>query len=331
MNVQWKADNIGYLDLRAFPAVDVASEKAIAVMKFLSNMDAIIIDLRSEVMGGTPEMVALICSYFFEKPTLLDKTHFRKSNSTLENWTLEKVDGRRMADVPLYILTGKEVFSAGEAFTYSLQALKRALVIGEVTKGGAHLTRPAKLNDRFVFYLPFGRTFNPITGTNWEGVGVKPDIAVDADKALDTAIEIAKKAAAKHRQVREAGNIRLAKDIFQKFMSSVQQYAAGEKQKSLASLQETLAEGYDSDILTEEMINQAGYDLLNQGLVEVAIEMFKFNVKQFPNSYNAYDSLAEAFMSKGDYKLATENYEKSLAINPHNTGAIKNLAEMINK
>ncbi len=93
-------------------------------------------------------------------------------------------------ELPLYFLQSKNVFSAGESFTYSLQALNRTTVVGEITAGGAHLTRPVELNNRFIFYVPFGRAINPITGTNWEGVGVKPDIIVDAADALDVALKL---------------------------------------------------------------------------------------------------------------------------------------------
>ncbi len=331
INAKWISGNIGYLDLRAFISVDIAADKAISVMKFLSNMDAIIIDLRNQVRGGAPEMVALVSSYFFDKPTLLNTIYFRKTNETFENWTLAKIDGYRMVDVPLYILTDKDVFSAGEAFTYSLQALKRATVIGETTKGGAHLTRHVELNNRFVFYVPFGQAINPITGTNWEGVGVKPDIVVDADDALDVALKQARKAAAEHRRSREERDIQLVKDLLPKYMSSVQQFAMGDKEKSLASLKEILSEGYKSRIFTEEIINQGGYDLLGQELVDMAIEMFKFNVEMFPNSYNAFDSLGEAYMIKGDLDLAIENYNKSLEINPYNKSAVDKVNEIKEK
>jgi tetratricopeptide (TPR) repeat protein len=329
IKVQWKSGNIGYLDLRAFISVDIAAEKAISVMKFLSNMDAIIIDLRKQVKGGAPEMVALLCSYFFKKPTLLGTTYIRKTNKTYENWTLGKVDGNRMHDVPLYILTSNHVFSAGESFTYSLQALNRVKVIGEITKGGAHLTKPVKLNERFIFYVPFGRAINPITKTNWEGVGIKPDIIVDADDAFDVALKMAQKAAKKHRKLREERDKKLAKVLLKKFMHSVQQFVKGEKEKSFSSLYKILLEGLQSGILTEEMINQKGYELMNKKLVDLAIEMFKFNVEMFPKSYIVFESLGEAYMIKGEYKPAIENYNKSLEINPHNKDVIKNFKKVL--
>ena len=330
MNVRWFKGNIGYLDLRAFTAADIASEKAVTVMKFLSDMDAIIIDFRNAVRGGSPEMVALLCSYFLEKPTLFNTFYNRKEGSTTEEWTLAKIDGERMPDVPLYILTNKDVFSACEAFTYSLQALKRAIVIGEPTKGGAHLTRDVILNDRFILTIPFARAINPITGTNWEGSGVKPDISVKSSKALDIALELAEKSAEEHRRKREENDITNAKAIFGKFMSIVQQFSQGEKERAVTDMRVLLVEGYKLKLLTEEMINQAGYDLIGMRLYELALEFFKFNVEKFPYSYNAYDGLGEAYMKIGNTDQAVILYRKSLEINPNNEDA-KKMVEQLQK
>ena len=328
MNVKWYDGNIGYLDLRAFTAADIASEKAVAAMKFLSDMDAIVIDFRNAVRGGSPEMVALLCSYFLKTPTLYNTLYYRKEGSTTEEWTLAQVDGERMPDVPLYILTNKDVFSACEAFTYSLQAPKRAIVIGEHTKGGAHLTRDVALNDRFILTIPFARAINPITGTNWEGSGVKPDISVQSSKALDVALELAEKSAEEHRKKREENDIANAKTIFGKFTSIVQQFSQGEKEKAITDMGVLLLEGYNTNLLTEEMINQAGYDLIGMGLNDLALQFFKFNVDKFPYSYNAFDCLGEAYIKIGNKQLAKQSYEKALAINPNLRSARNALLEL---
>jgi len=68
-----------------------------------------------------------------------------------------------------------------------LKHLERATIVGEATGGGAHMGGPYRINAHFSVIVPSGRAINPITGTNWEGVGVQPDIEVSADKALATA------------------------------------------------------------------------------------------------------------------------------------------------
>ena len=179
--------NIGYLDLRKFKDPKHAGETAISAMTFLSNSDAIIIDLRNNG-GGTPKMVQLIASYFFSNEAVhLNSVYKRKENLTKQFWTLPYVQGKRMPDVPLYILTSSRTFSAAEEFCYDLQSLKRAIIVGETTGGGAHPGGRIKATDQYNVWTPTGRAINPITNTNWEGVGVRPHIKIPAQEALLTA------------------------------------------------------------------------------------------------------------------------------------------------
>jgi C-terminal processing protease CtpA/Prc len=85
------------------------------------------------------------------------------------------------------VLTSARTFSGAEEFTYNLKNLKRATIIGETTGGGAHPVAGHRIDEHFMIGVPFARAINPITHTNWEGVGVKPDIVVPADDALATA------------------------------------------------------------------------------------------------------------------------------------------------
>jgi C-terminal processing protease CtpA/Prc len=87
----------------------------------------------------------------------------------------------------VYILTSKRTFSAGEEFTYNLQALRRAVILGETTGGGANPGDEVRINEHFAVFVPMGRAINPITKTNWEGTGVKPDIEVPEAQALKAA------------------------------------------------------------------------------------------------------------------------------------------------
>jgi len=186
--VERLAGNVGYLDLRffSFPGRQVR-ETAAAAMNFLANVDALIIDLRQN-RGGLADTVALISSYLFgPEPVHLNDIYNRFSGETKESWTLPDVAGKRLTDVDVYILTSNVTFSAAEAFAYSLKHLERATIVGEATGGGAHTGGPYRINAHFSVNVPSGRAINPITGTNWEGVGVQPDVEVSADKALATA------------------------------------------------------------------------------------------------------------------------------------------------
>jgi hypothetical protein len=195
--VERLAGNVGYLELRGFMGAEFAGESAIAAMGFLAHSNALIIDLRRNG-GGDPSMIQLISSYFFDEPKHLNSFYIRKGNITQQFWTSAHVAGKRMADVPIYILTSEHTFSAAEEFTYNLKNLQRATVVGEKTGGGAHPVESHFLADvHLLVRVPFGRAVNPITGTNWEGTGVAPDIQVAADKALETAhVEALKKLSA---------------------------------------------------------------------------------------------------------------------------------------
>ncbi len=188
--------NIGYLDLRAFNPVTVAGETASTAMNSLADCGAIIIDLRQNG-GGEPGMVQLIASYLFsDRPVHLNDLYWRPSNRTQEWWTLRQVNGRRMPDADVYILTSHRTFSAAEEFTYDLKNLKRATIVGEVTGGGAHPGGVEPIGDHFLMFVPSGRAINPVTKTDWEGTGVKPDVEVPAEKALVTAQVMALRKAA---------------------------------------------------------------------------------------------------------------------------------------
>ena len=175
-----------------------AGETATAAMSFVANTDALIIDLR-ENGGGSPDMVALVCSYLFgAHPVHLNDLYFRPENSTHQWWTLPYVPGQRYENKPVYVLTSKRTFSAAEEFTYNLKSLKRATIVGETTGGGAHPGGPRRINEHFTMFLPSGRAINPVTKTNWEGTGVAPDVSVSAEKALNTAYLAALKTIARN-------------------------------------------------------------------------------------------------------------------------------------
>ncbi len=181
------AGNVGYLDLRFFADTAYARDTAAAAMGLLAGSDAVIFDLRSNG-GGSPRMVQFLCSYFFgPEPVHLNSLYWRPSDRTDEFWTLEELPGKRFPDTDLYVLTSSRTFSGAEEFTYNMKNLKRATIVGETTGGGAHPVNQKPVNDQIVITIPVGRAINPISKTNWEGVGVEPDVAVSRDDALATA------------------------------------------------------------------------------------------------------------------------------------------------
>lgn len=185
--------NVGHVVVNEFVRDDEQVRQAIGrYMSQVADADALLLDLRQNG-GGDPATVAVVASYFFdETPVHIDDMYRRDTGETRQSWTLARVAGKRFgARKPVYVLTSNRTFSGGEALTYDLQSLRRAVIVGETTGGGAHPEQPYPLADGFVVLVPWGRPINPVTKTNWEGTGVVPDVKVSAPEALSEAHRLA--------------------------------------------------------------------------------------------------------------------------------------------
>lgn len=280
-NTKMLPGNIGYLRLNRMERLDLSSETAIAAMKFLSNSDYIIIDIRNNT-GGWPSTAQFLASYFYQEIDNINlfEEHFRKDNKIIQYRSLPYIPGKRMDKTPLYILISTNTYSAAEIFAYSLQKLGRAVIVGEKSNFGVHATGgPQILNDYYMVQMPISDVISPITKISCEGIGVEPDIKTESKDALNKTIEI----------------------ILDKIIEK------------------------NND---EHFINNLGYSLLGDDQIAFAIKVFIKNKNLYPQSANAYDSLAEAYMIAGNNELAITNYEKSLELNPQNTNAKDQLKKL---
>jgi hypothetical protein len=183
--------NVGYVDLRRVALPQNAGAAVAAAMELVSGTYALIFDLRQNG-GGSPEGVVFWCSYLFDGPGVhLNDIFEAETAETRQFWTVPYVPGSRYVDKPVFVLTSHDTFSGGEDFCYTLQALGRAQLIGETTGGGAHPTGMRPLSATMAISVPFARSVNPITGTNWEGTGVVPNVPVAAAEAYDVAYGMA--------------------------------------------------------------------------------------------------------------------------------------------
>ena len=191
VKVELLPGNVGYVKFNQFADPELCAATASAAMNFVAASRALIIDLR-ENGGGSPAMVSYIASYLFSQRTHLNDLWSRRTGKTEEFWTTDSVPGRKFGgEKPVFVLTSSRTFSGAEEFSYDLETQKRATIVGETTGGGAHPVSGHRLDEHFVIGVPGARAINPITHTNWEGVGVAPDVKVPAEQALTTAQRLA--------------------------------------------------------------------------------------------------------------------------------------------
>jgi len=103
---------------------------------------------------------------------------------------------------------------------------------------------------------------------------------------------------------------------------------AGNIDKALDAYRQIKKENPDNAAVSEARINGLGYGFLRAKKLPEAISYFKLNAELYPQSFNVYDSLAEAYMANGDKELAIANYKKSLELNPSNTNATQMLKKL---
>jgi len=186
--VERLAGNIGLLEIEpALFGVRLVGEEIAAAMRILRHTEALILDLR-HCLGSDPGSVAFFCTYLLPPDTHVNDVYERATDTTRQFWTLPHVPGPVYGtERPVYVLTSSQTFSGGEELAYNLGNSGRATLVGEVTAGAAHPRTGVRLHPHLEASIPICRSVNPLTGTDWEGTGVQPHIAVPAGKALMTA------------------------------------------------------------------------------------------------------------------------------------------------
>lgn len=183
--------NIGYLKLRYFEQTAAGAAMIDSAMGLLRHTDALILDLR-ENTGGGGRADARLLGHLSTTPLAMEAIHWRQPNGEIqiEQRSVDQEPGPALYDgKPVYVLTAKRTFSAAEAFAYTLKASKRAVLIGQTTRGGGNpANRPSpSLGYGLTVFVPNGWVVHPLTGGGWEGKGVTPDVATAPDAALTEA------------------------------------------------------------------------------------------------------------------------------------------------
>lgn len=263
--------NIGLLQLDGFADFGLARDTAAAAMRVLAGVDALIVDLRGNG-GGSPDTVQFLCSYFFGERTHLNSLVIRRPEGEIVNeyWTLDELPGPRLVDVPLYVLTSGNTGSAAEEFCYNLQTRDRAILIGQTTGGAANPGGTVALDERLVAFISDGQARNPVTGTNWEGVGVVPEVAVPVHQALDKALVLARTAADDYRRFREEDRDALLETLAAAQATARAHLAAGRPDDALRVLSGPLADALERGLLGTADLARVGRAFEERGESDMA-------------------------------------------------------------
>ncbi|MDW3652341.1 MAG: S41 family peptidase [Bacteroidia bacterium] len=131
-------------------------------------------------------------SYLFEgEPIHLSDYYYRYQDSRHGIYTKKDLPGKRLPNIPVYVLVNSRSASAAESLAYMLKHLKRATVIGEITMGAGNGAMTHKINDRFSVTIASETTINAVTKTSFEQVGVLPNVKVSSEEAFDTGYRLA--------------------------------------------------------------------------------------------------------------------------------------------
>ena len=325
--LEWIEGNIGYLDLRRFNSLSEAKELLAAAMRFLSGANAIIIDLR-ENGGGSGDYLS---NYFLPHPTQLTGWYYRDGDYLEEYWTSKDIEGDRMIDVPLFLLTSRRTFSAAESFAYDMKVRKRATLIGDSTKGGAHSVDYYKIDEQFEMYIPTSRAVNPVTNGNWEGVGVIPDVLVSDSSALDMAIVLARSAGEQFSKGREEKFKEAVAEMQYRLDRAETLYREKKEHYARVALDSVFQIGNKYGLITEFFINVLAYNYLSKKGELILIAVLKKGIELFPKSPTAYESLAYAYSKIGKLELALEHYRRVEQLNPDDRNAAKNIDRLLRK
>ena len=175
--------NIRYLDLRGFVWVGPKSAEAYDnAARFLRDGDAVIIDLRRNG-GGSPDAVQYLISHFLEPNKPIVTFHMGASQVDRLS-SLAELPAGRMVGKPLYVLTSGTTASAAEEFTGHVAGFRIGEVIGDTTAGAGFRNEFFALPGGYVISVSVGRAVLAATGKDWEGVGIKPTMAIAEAKAL---------------------------------------------------------------------------------------------------------------------------------------------------
>jgi hypothetical protein len=209
----WINEDVAYVRFDGFPGNEATLTDIRNFLATHANAKTLIIDARKHHGGGIEEMNLIFPQLFAKETVVVDmdtriavarrfgeeerNPFFRKVSSPdtvlrEEHFVVPAKTQGGLAKAQVFLLVSHDTASAGEHLALSLKRTHRATLIGETTRGAGNYGMFMPVAAGYLAFIPFGRTFDPDTGDGWEGVGVKPDVDVPADQALDEALRLAR-------------------------------------------------------------------------------------------------------------------------------------------
>ncbi len=182
-------DGTGVLALDSLDGVHLAAPYLEAAFALLRGASGVVLDLRRNG-GGDPGTVALVLDWLLgDRPTHISDVIYR--DRTRQWWTTGRLGELALPPgTPVAVLISGRTFSSGEALAYHVQSQGRARLVGERTPGAADHITPVCVTSHVRAFVPEAVVRDAVSGSNWEGTGVVPDVACDAAEALDAALEV---------------------------------------------------------------------------------------------------------------------------------------------
>jgi hypothetical protein len=324
--LEWYPGHVGYLDLTRIYPLSESREMVDAAIRFLSLADAVIIDLR-ENGGGSGESLPYLCGFFLPGSTQLTSYISTQDGFLKEFWTSEEGPHESLADVPLFLLTSERTFSAAEMFAYDMQVLGRATAVGDPTGGGANSVDLFPIDEEFEIYISTSRAINPITGGNWEGSGVIPDVRVPEEVALDTALALAKAAGSVRADAREATQRAAIAEMESRLERAVALLRGGDEVGGSAEVDSLFAIAERAGLISEFFLDVLAYNYFGQEHRLILLQLLEKKVARFPSS-PGFELLGDANAMVGDTVQAVEAYQRSLELDPSNRNAAKRIRRL---
>jgi retinol-binding protein 3 len=174
--------NIGLVTIDGFYDGLEAKEALTAALLLVRSTEALIFDL-TENRGGASDTVRFLQSCFFGAPKLV-MLYEDEPGVRTESFTDQWPGRSTCADKPLYVLIGPNTASAAEDFIFSVRHFQMGTLVGQTSAGASNFVRHVRLEPGFRLSISVGQPIHPVTGTNWEGEGIVPDIEITSSKAL---------------------------------------------------------------------------------------------------------------------------------------------------